>query len=115
MPEDDLSDDVLNTRCCERLGWELRAHLWEFGSVWHQHAWFKEEILMGFPNFLLSDPLPAQLQDHLELHGLQKQFAQILFEQLGGPTLSHLDLWYLLAHITPRQRLRAFLKATEQG
>ena len=113
VPEDDLSDEGLNQLCCQRLGWELRPHLWEFGSVWHEKAWFKGETLIGFPNFLVQDPFPAQLKDHLELHGLQDRFAQILFDQLNGQTLSHLELWYRMAHVTPRERLHAFLKATE--
>ncbi|GGJ44776.1 hypothetical protein [Deinococcus roseus] len=112
MSDEPLLDEDLNQLCCLRLGWELRDHLWEYGSVWHEKAWFKGDILMGFPNFLSRDPIPMQLVEHLEHLGLQDQYAETLFEVVGGSILSHLQAWYRLAHATPRERVQAFLRVT---
>ncbi|GGJ25835.1 hypothetical protein [Deinococcus roseus] len=109
----DLPDTELNTLCCTRLGWELKPHLWEYGSVWHDRAWFKGETLMGYPNFLTQDPIPRQLMEELEVRGLQNRYAEVLFEMIEGHTLSHPQAWYRLAHATPRQRMEAFLLVTE--
>ncbi|GEM46360.1 hypothetical protein [Deinococcus cellulosilyticus] len=113
VPYDLLPDRELNALCCKRLGWQWKPHLWEFGSNWQYHAWFKGETLMGLPNFLLEDPLSVQLQRFLEEQELEKRYAEILFELVQGSTLSPEKAWYRLAHATPRQRIEAFLKVTE--
>ncbi|WP_189004486.1 hypothetical protein [Deinococcus roseus] len=109
-----LSEDDLNQLCCLRLGWELRDHLWEYGSVWHEKAWFKGDILMGFPNFLIQDPVLSYLEEHLVQWGLQEHFGQVLFNLLEARHLNHTQAWFTLAHAPLRTRVLAFLQVTEQ-
>lgn len=111
----ELTDQELNELCCTRLGWEKRKHLWEYGSVWQEFAWFKGETLMGLPNFLLQDPIVLQLQEFIEEKQLQDEYGYHLFELLDARKLNHDRAWYVLAHANPRQRVLAFLRTTEEN
>ncbi|GGJ58750.1 hypothetical protein [Deinococcus roseus] len=113
MKYHELQDQELNELCYQRLGWEKRNHLWEHGSIWQEYAWFKGETLLGFPNFLVQDPIISQLQDFIESYGLQDEYGYQLFELLEARSIKHDRAWYLLAHASPRHRVLAFLRATE--
>lgn len=109
----ELDDHELNRLCCERLGLQLRPHLWEHGSHWQDVAWFKGETLLGKPNFLLQDPLPLLMLQHLEQQHLQEKYAQVLYKVIGGLHLPQWLSFYRVAHATPRERLEAFLHVTD--
>lgn len=113
MKYHELTDQELNELCCTRLGWEKRSHVWEHGSTWHQHAWFKGDTLLGFPNFLSQDPIISQLQEFIEARNMQDEYGYCLFELLDARKLQHDRAWYVLAHASPRHRVLAFLRATE--
>ncbi|WP_189000786.1 hypothetical protein [Deinococcus roseus] len=113
MTSQELSDQEINDLCCTRLGWELKPHLWEYGSVWHDRAWFKGETLMGYPNFLTQDPVLQYLDDLIEERQLQAAYGMRLFELLEARHLSHSLAWYRLANAPLRLRALAFLQVTE--